>query len=374
MRVLLILITLICSSCLQAAWIADGQVTPVGQYAMQALQNADKEGLDPQDYAEGVQALSNLSDPEQANAIFTKAFYRYVKDVQIGRFAPGEAGKKLAIKPDNIDPAAVVEEGFAQGGTAWIDELPPQYKQYKLLKQALNNYPKKRKQIIAAMERWRWLPHTPDRRYVLVNPARNILLAYENGEEVLRSKIITGKAYSQTPVFSGTIFQIIFNPSWHVPASIVPELKNPEGRGFYQTKNGGWVQPPGPNNALGQIKFDVHEEGTNSNRHIVYLHSTGKKSKPLFNKDDSARNLSHGCIRVENVEGLAKFAFNSAEWSDGRIKNSMKGTRTNHVKIPNLPIHIVYITVWANENGNVDFAKDLYNQDSKVERALGLGA
>jgi len=154
---------------------------------------------------------------------------------------------------------------------------------------AFNLLPVERvRQIDASLERWRWLPESLGDRFVLVNIAGYELKLIDRGAELLNQRVIVGRPYRQTPVFSDQIRYLVLNPTWTVPRSLMIEdqlpeiIRNPE---YLQRLNmkvyQGWgperrtvdpttvdwstlsrshfpyqlVQSPGPNNALGQIKF-----------------------------------------------------------------------------------------------------------------------
>ena len=254
---------------------------------------------------------------------------------------------------------------------------------------ALNTPPKDRvRQIIIAMERWRWMPRNPGNRYIQVNIPRFELEAVENKVVKLRSPIIVGMTYRETPVFSVDITAVRFNPSWNIPPGIAVRDKLPKIRrdpsyirrkGYILYNSSGqrispdsvdWSsvgsgyfpyrlrQPPGANNALGKIRF------TMNNRFTVYLHSTPQQK--LFEKP--VRTFSSGCIRVRKALELAQFVFNDeVNWSKSVLKQEMTGTKTKNVPLTNtVPVHVTYFTVWLDEKGRPHFVKDVYGQDKQV--------
>lgn len=225
--------------------------------------------------------------------------------------------------------------------------------------------------IIISLERQRWYPNPMPNRYIQVNVAGYYLNAVEGGKSAFFMPIITGKKYTKTPVFNAPMTEIIFNPSWHVPASIVPEIlpkiqKNPEAyrrKGYVVTYGSGVriVQRPGSGNALGKIRFTIKSPFS------IYLHGT--PAKKLFEKEKRA--FSHGCIRVKNPVKLAQFVFNDPSWTKARIEKESSGSRTDHVKLKHsLPTFITYFTVFEDEQGRMNFVPDEYGQDEKVWKAL----
>ena len=253
-------------------------------------------------------------------------------------------------------------------------------------------------QLEVNLERWRWLPQSLGRRHVLVNIAAFRLRVVEQGESVLRMRAIIGRPYRETPVFSGEISYLVFNPYWHVPHSIatkdkLPEIKNDPGylaRQQYDVLRGwgaeaqpidpstiDWSrlsasnfpyrlrQQPGPLNALGQVKFMF------PNPHSVYLHDT--PTRGLFARAE--RSFSSGCVRVEKPLELAEYLLASrTEWSTDRIQGVLKTSAAERsVFLPEpVPVHLQYWTAWADEDGTVHFRADIYERDDAVQRALSI--
>ncbi len=163
-------------------------------------------------------------------------------------------------------------------------------------------------EIVANMERWRWLPRDLGDTYVAVN-IPDFSLDVVKGDTVLHhARVVVGKPDHQTPVFSETMKFIIVNPYWNVPLSIVKKEMMPKlaadpnyfaNHGYETVERNGETfvrQPPGDSNALGRIKFMF------PNRFSVYLHDTN--SRGLFARDERA--LSHGCVRVDQPFKLAE--------------------------------------------------------------------
>lgn len=251
-------------------------------------------------------------------------------------------------------------------------------------------------QIAINLERRRWLaPYLAD-RYVYLNIADNDLKVVEGGRTVHVARVIVGKPYQQTPVFSGLMTFIEINPYWNVPHSIaVNELlpairRNPgylaangyvllrrsgdnssavnpggadlTGRGFpYYIR-----QLPGPKNALGTLVFRF------PNPYNVYLHDT--PSRELFNREH--RFFSHGCMRVESPARLALLLLgnqNGGIWNQARI-DAIVATRKYTVVALERPIavHITYLTAWAESDGTVEFRRDAYRRDPSLRAAMRI--
>jgi len=121
-------------------------------------------------------------------------------------------------------------------------------------------------------------------------------------------------------------------------------------------------QAPGPKNALGRIKFMF------PNRHAVYLHDTPTKS--LFNS--VSRSFSSGCIRVEDPVTLAAFVLEGTDgWDREKIALHLGDGQRQVVRLQRpIPVHLLYWTAWADENGTVFFREDIYERDAPLMRAL----
>jgi murein L,D-transpeptidase YcbB/YkuD len=228
-------------------------------------------------------------------------------------------------------------------------------------------------EIIANMERWRWLPSDLGDDRIEVNLPEYTARVIRNGQLVHETRVIIGKQSTPTPLFSNKMVHLIVNPSWHVPASIVnkeilPKLaEDPE----YAVRNGYEIteldsgkvsirQPPGGGNALGFVKFMF------PNEHAVYLHDT--PSRKLFANFERA--YSHGCVRVENPFELAAILLDRPEYSEPRLKAMIgKGERLIRLKEP-LPIHITYFTLSVDESGAIRKLADVYGYDKSVAYAL----
>ncbi len=264
--------------------------------------------------------------------------------------------------------------------------------------EALNVSPRDRLlQMLANLERRRWLPRTWGERYVVVNTADYSLTAYEHGASVLKMKVIVGGSATSTPVFSEVMRYVELNPYWNVPKSIATEEMLPKIRrdpSYLQRHHyellatsgdrtvrldptsidwqtvraenfpGRIRQLPGPWNALGRIKFVL------PNRFSVYLHDTPERH--LFQRPHRA--LSHGCIRLEKPLDLALFVLqDDPKWTRESLQKLMDGGK--HHMIPLLKpctVHLLYITAWVHEDGTVHFRQDIYGRDRVLVGALKL--
>ncbi len=249
-------------------------------------------------------------------------------------------------------------------------------------------------EIIANMERWRWMPRDLGAFHVAVNVPEFEVRIVSDDKIVHETRVVTGKVTNQTPIFSDEMESIVVNPSWNVPASIttkemLPKLSRDPS---YLSRNGYQVlanvggkmqpvspssidwnnvsarniqirQPPGDDNALGAIKFLF------PNEHSVYLHDTPSKS--LFQRD--SRAFSHGCVRVQNPLDFADVLLSyEGGWSSQRLRK-MIGGRESWINLPKkIPIHITYFTAFVDDAGKLETRPDIYGYNARVERALGL--
>lgn len=251
------------------------------------------------------------------------------------------------------------------------------------------------KTVLVNMERWRWLPENLGERYILVNIANFELDVIKNGNTVMNMRVIVGRNYRRTPVFTGQMTYLVFSPFWNIPPGITANDVLPQvTRDIdYLAKNKirvfqGWGadareidpatvewttimprnnpyrfrQDPGPNNSLGLVKFMF------PNRHNVYLHDT--PARELFTRVQ--RDFSSGCIRIEKPVELAEYLLDDRpEWTRDAIVTSMRsGTERTVTLTRPIPVHLLYWTSWADENGTVHFRRDIYNRDQRLFDAL----
>jgi murein L,D-transpeptidase YcbB/YkuD len=232
---------------------------------------------------------------------------------------------------------------------------------------ALNSSPRDRARSLAvAMERLRWLSRNPPATRIDVNTGGSYLDYYRDGQHVDRRKVINGQPGWETPQLGAPIFQLVANPTWTVPDSIVAEELADKGSGWlasnnFTQKNGKWVQASGPKNSLGIVKFDMKDD------EAIYLHDTPAKS--LFALDD--RHRSHGCIRVENALQFAHMLAR-ADGVDAKFSEAMASGKETFVDLNHdIPVRLMYHTAWLGDDGRIHFAQDVYGWDNDVAEALG---
>ncbi|MGC1448346.1 MAG: L,D-transpeptidase family protein, partial [Xanthobacteraceae bacterium] len=227
--------------------------------------------------------------------------------------------------------------------------------------------------ITANLERWRWMPHDLGSTYVIVNLPDFTLRVIDNGKLDWTTKIVDGKPSTPTPIMSAEMKTITVNPTWNVPPSIVANEYLPLLRqdstilarmGLNVTRNpDGTIhvaQPPGPNNALGQIRFNF------PNKFLVYQHDSNQKY--LF--ATTMRAASHGCMRVEDPAKYAEVLLAITRPGDGYTADRVRrmfGVNENEIKFNNpMPVHLTYQTAFVDDSGKLQFRDDIYGRDKDL--------
>ena len=90
------------------------------------------------------------------------------------------------------------------------------------------------RQIEINLERRRWMDDDLGSYYILVNVADQELKVVKDGKTVHTAKVVVGKPYTRTPVFSEKMKYVVLNPYWNVPPNIangeyLPKLKRNPG-------------------------------------------------------------------------------------------------------------------------------------------------
>lgn len=240
------------------------------------------------------------------------------------------------------------------------------------------------------MERRRWMPDDLGPRYVFVNLADQNLKVVEDDKTVHTTRVVVGKPFHATPVFSDEMTYAEVNPYWTVPYSIatteyLPMLQRDPGA--LQGKNirvfsgnreidpwsVAWSsysrasfpftlrQDPGEGNALGRIKFMF------PNKFNIYIHDTPSKS--LFSR--AQRSFSHGCIRAEAPFDLGEALLGPDGWTKAKLETVRDSGERRVIKLSKpLPVHLTYLTAWVNKDGSVHFRADIYERDKVLAKAI----
>lgn len=250
----------------------------------------------------------------------------------------------------------------------------------------LNVTPAQRAGVLALnIQRLRLLPSELSTG-IMVNIPAYSLVYYQNGNQVLASRVIVGRPDRKTPMMSSALNNVVVNPPWNVPSTlarkdILPKLWNDPG---YLERHGytvmrGWnsketidpwqvdwatitasnlpfrfQQAPGARNSLGRYKFNMPSSDA------IYLHDTPNHN--LFQKD--TRALSSGCVRVNKASELANMLLQDAGWNDTRISDVLKQGDTRYVNIrQNIPVNLYYLTAFVGPDGRTQYRTDIYNYD-----------
>lgn len=402
------------------AWIQGGAWSAPARALIERLGHADEDGLEVADYPIPVVGAGGRPAPmdlAEADLKLSVAAALYARDARGGRIDPTRLSALITPKLELPAPDAVLSElsRSADPGTA-LAAYNPAYPGYRALRAKLAEVrarrpagqpmvrrlhrpdltttqsiatlddapairpdawsnPRLEGDIVANMERWRWLPKDVAPRSIFVNIPEYRLRILDGTRVIHETRVITGKPDSPTPLFSGLVEYAVVNPSWYLPPSILKKEFLPKlaadptyaaRLGYDVVRHGNAIsirQPPGEKNALGFIKFMF------PNQHAVYLHDTPNRS--LFSA--SRRAFSHGCVRVEDPFQLADMLLGSA-WSETRLRKLIgHGERT--IWLPEkIPVHLAYFTMSVDEGGDLRSFEDIYGYNRKVRAALGLGA
>lgn len=328
---------------------------------LDVIDEATAEGLDPADYAaDALRAAIEMgrTGPELeglANASALKL---------AGDYANGRIGDRESldwyIAPPTDPNRLTAELGEALDRdrlAAWLRGLLPDNAQYRALKAELAATSPtdgaQRATLRANLERWRWMPRSFESRYIYVNIPSYRLQLIDGGAEQASYNVVVGAPRTPTPQIAVFAQAIVANPSWILPPSVLKE-GNWRGKGYrvMRRADGGLMvrQAPGPRNALGRVKIDM------PNPLAIYLHDTPDKA--VF--DSADRTLSHGCIRVQNIEELVALLHDRGELDEAL--GSPRTTRVLQLE-KSVPVYIVYFTAEADPDGSIRYLGDPYQRD-----------
>ena len=249
-------------------------------------------------------------------------------------------------------------------------------------------------QVRVNLERWRWFPSQLEDSHIMVNIPEYRVRMMHNDSQIFEMDVVVGKPKHMTPVFSETMKQVVFAPTWTVPGSITNEELIPiekrspgylerEQIDFFRHTSSGLKRVPrsqitretldqsplpyvlrqraGDKNVLGKVKFMF------PNKHAVYMHDT--QAKKLFGEPQRA--FSHGCIRLSNPDLMAYVIMQLDGYQQSEVNDFMALTDTTNVNLDtHIPVHIAYFTAWQDEYGMMHFRDDIYKQDQRLIQAL----
>ena len=246
-------------------------------------------------------------------------------------------------------------------------------------------------QIRLSLERLRWVNQEAADTLVAVNIAGFRAFFFRDGALIWETRAMVGTTYRQTPTFRGEMAYLEFNPTWTIPPGILrndtlPAIKSDPG--YLAAKNirvldgaGREVDPstvdwngysrgvpftlrqdPGPQNALGRVKFIF------PNPYFVFLHDTPQRE--LFERPERA--FSSGCIRIEDPLKLAELILHDPDtYPRSALEEIVRSGKTQRINLADkLPVLIVYFTASVDDDGSLLLYRDIYGRDARALEAL----
>ena len=339
--------------------------------------------------AQALLAHAQAGDPAataSAERLLSTAWVRYVESLQTPPMGMTYADRWVAPRRDSA-ATILAKAAAAPSLVAYVRGVSQVNPLYAELRDAAwasmqANGGQLDPRVLASLDRARDIP--PQGRYVMIDTAGARLYMIEDGRIADSMKVIVGKAdpSTQTPMIASTIYYATLNPYWHVSSEMVRSLiaRNVLDQGLGYLKSHGYQvmaadgsgelldpakvnwravaagdemvqvrQLPGPLNSMGRIKIPF------PNGSDIYLHDT--PNKDLFAADD--RNLSHGCIRLQDAERLGR-------WLMGREPQAASRDPEQNVLLPSpVPIYVTYLTAQV-KDGRIALLDDIYGRDSQV--------
>lgn len=375
-----------------------GAPTAAADLLVELVETAEYDGIDPGSLdVSGLKAAirdavstGTSSNLTRAELSLSTAFVAYAQALRTAR------GGSMLYEHDSLSPQALrpyhLLEAAAQapslddyvGQMKWMHPLYAPLR--RSLRPALAGDERFRQIVVDNLARIRGIPTA--QRQVIVDIASARLWMYEDGRPVDSMRVVVGRTTDRTPLLAGYLRYAILNPYWNVPAKLVSKniaanvlRRGPAylSRGGYQvlsdwSDNPSLVDPrkvdwsaaaggkldlrvrqlPRPGNAMGKVKFEF------PNQFGIYLHDTPEKE--LMKKD--ARQLSAGCIRLEDAERLGRWLMR------GQLPPQSELPETR-VDLPRpVPIYLTYLTAHA-EQGSIALGPDPYGIDA-VKPSFGL--
>jgi len=379
-------------------WLKGGAPTSAAMELVQVLERAALDGLPSgpalADQVQGLLARASTGDANaaaDADHLLSTAWVLYVQALQ--RPPAGMTYADNWVAPRTSTPEQILAQAAAAPSLSShvrdVSNVNPIYAEIRdaawSIMQTTGGTPDPR--VLTSLDRVRDMPF--QHRYVMVDTAGARLYMIENGRIADSMKVIVGKAdpSTQTPMLASVIYYTTLNPYWHVTPELIRSLiaKNVQSQGLGYLKSHGYQimpadasddtlldpkqvdwhavadgreqirvrQLPGRYNSMGRLKIGF------PNADDIYLHDT--PSKDLFAQDD--RNLSHGCIRLEDAERLGR-------WLLERDPQVASSEPEQHVLLPTpVPIYVTYVTAQV-KDGQLSFVDDVYGRDARQMATL----
>lgn len=316
--------------------------------------------------------LEGLAPPHDAYRALVGARNKYAQITANGGFVKIDNGIGLKLGSDSPQVTILRQRLAQEGYVASPSPTPNLFDES--LKQQLDNFQKahgmnyngemtertlaalnisadtRLKQIDLNLERERWVPRSNAPTRIEANIPSATLVYYVDNKPALSMPTIVGKTSTKTPMFASNVRTIVLNPPWFVPRSISARRR---------------VQPPGPNNALGRVKFDF------DNKFSVYLHDTPNHALFSANK----RAFSHGCVRLDKPKDLAALLLRPEGYDRKRIDEITSTVQTHYIKLQShTPVMLLYRTAYVaklpNSQDVVHFVDDVYEWDGLLANLL----
>ena len=352
---------------------------PDAQALLAAIKGIGNEGLAPTDY-EPAKLAAMLAKGESADldTLASRLFVWLAEDLRDGRTPMPARVQWFAVDPDqdqhpNSQLLAQATEMHDIPGV--LSSLAPTHPDYALLRDMLPKAkdPRQIAMIKANMDRWRWLGRDLGLQYLIINVPEQELRLTVNNKVISTYRAIVGKpGKTATPQLAEHVKNVVFNPTWTVPQSIVvgeglgkrliASPASAKRQGYVATKAADGtitvVQQPGETNSLGRVKLDM------PNEHAIYIHDTPNRT--LFALPERA--LSHGCIRAERATELAMtMAILGADLPpETAVGYNLSGKYTKVPMTKPWAVYITYFTVARDVNGLMRSFGDLYARDAPV--------
>jgi murein L,D-transpeptidase YcbB/YkuD len=365
----------------------------------------DKKGIKTVDEA--------YRDMAQLEILSANALLKYTSALEYGLVNPSKMYVRYYTVTKHADSSYMMKVLHTPNIKHYLDSIQPKDPQYLALQQALASNAaapglsaeETKRVLIVNLERLRWKNKPAEKKYVIVNIPDYYLNVIEDGKSILNMKVCVGEgrnktnsntllAYNdtakvdkpypkETPQLNSLIHSVDVNPVWNIPQSIankeiiVAAAKDPyylANKNINVYKNGKLIEPdgidwskvtnnsdyefkqkPGEDNSLGKIKFLF------KNKSNVYLHDT--PAKQAF--DLASRDVSHGCVRLGDPQGLALNLFGEGEKYQTIAKDMGEDNpEPTTIYLPKkVPVYITYVTCWADDTGTLQYRQDVYGMD-----------
>lgn len=380
-------------------WMTKKGLTEKAAAVVREIGNARDWGLEPSDFP--LPKITQTAELEaravaDSEVTLALAILKYARYARGGRISDPTIllSSQLDRKPQLLEPQTVLDGiAVADAPDAYLRGLNPRHPQFEKLRQAYlaARSTATARKLLANMEEWRWMPEDLGDLHIMANVPEFMVHLVKDGKDIHTERIVVGELGKQTTIFTRNLKTIVFKPMWRVPESIkvrelLPNLRR-GGSMFRQhdleleTKEGqpldyrsvDWsntdireyevVQPPGPKNVMGVVKF------TFPSQHTIFMHDT--IDKWMFGR--KVRTLSHGCMRLRNPMRMAELVLAEDKgWDAQRVEQTMRdGPRNNEIVIERkIPVHLVYFTAWVDDDGKVRTYADIYGHEKRITQAL----